>query len=459
MDEPLVMDQQTDGSSDAMLALNGITRRYGRDTVLDDVSFEVPRGETLVLFGPSGAGKTVLLRLIAGVVEPDGGTVFIDGRDVHGVEPEARGIGMAFQNFALFPHLSAHENIATPLHALGDDAADRAARVSRVARLLKIDHVLKQNPGALSNGQKQRTSLARALVAEPALLLLDDPLRNVDAKLRFEMRLELPRLLADQGTTVVYVTQDYKEAMALGDRIAVLVDGRIEQIGTPADIYLEPATRQIATLFGDPAINLLDVEPVASEHGPAVELSGKRFLLDPGYAHAIGRSCVLGIRPESIRLVDQGGEPGGFPDPGTVSSAEQRGDPGVDPRADPRVDPRVDPGSDPGVDPGVDLGVDLGADPGADSAAVPGADPGAEEGFIGVSGDPIPVTVEAETPLNEKVVDLVTTLRGREILVSRPAHMPGPVGSSTHIVIPTSQALLFDRESGRRIPLEGEPPR
>jgi len=387
------MTQRTDKAADTMLALSNITRRYGRDTVLDDVTLDVPRGETLVLFGPSGAGKTVLLRLIAGVVEPDGGTVFIDGRDVHGVEPEARGIGMAFQNFALFPHLSAHENIATPLYALGDDVSKRAARVERVAKLLKIDHVLKQNPGALSNGQKQRTSLARALVAEPALLLLDDPLRNVDAKLRFEMRLELPRLLAGLGTTVVYVTQDYKEAMALGDRIAVLVDGRIEQIGTPGEIYLEPATRQIATLFGDPAINLLDVEPVASEHGPTVSLSGQQLVLDSSLAHAIGRPCVLGIRPESIGFADAD-----------------------DPEA-------------------------------------------------------IPVTVEAETPLNEKIVDLVTTLRGREILVSRPVHMPGPASTSVHgasirgasahstsahIVIPTGQALLFDRETGRRILAEGE---
>lgn len=238
------MIQWTSNATVTMLVLSNITRRYGRNTVLDDVTLDVPRGETLVLFGPSGAGKTVLLRLIAGVVEPDGGTVFIDGRDVQGVEPEARGIGMAFQNFALFPHLSAHENIATPLYALGDDVSKRAARVERVAKLSKIDHVLKQNPGALSNGQKQRTSLARALVAEPALLLLDDPLRNVDAKLRFEMRRKLPRPLAALGTTVVYVTQDYKEAMALGDRIAVLVDGRIEQIGTPGEIYLAPATRR-----------------------------------------------------------------------------------------------------------------------------------------------------------------------------------------------------------------------
>ena len=354
-----------------MLELDRIVKRYGKDTVLDGVSLDLPAGDTLVLFGPSGAGKTVLLRLIAGVVEPDAGTVRIDGADMHGVQPEARGVGMAFQNFALFPHLSARENIAAPLHAKRDGASGDA--VERVARLLKIDHVLGQRPGALSNGQKQRTSLARALVAEPRLLLLDDPLRNVDAKLRFEMRLELPRLLREQGTTVVYVTQDYKEAMALGDRIAVLVAGRVEQVGTPEDVYLRPANRRIATLFGDPSINLLDVEPAIDECGVHVRLSDRRLVLDPGLAHAAGRPCTLGVRPEAI----------GFGDAGDPSA--------------------------------------------------------------------IPVSVEAETPLNEKVVDLVKTLRGREILVSRPAHEPGPVGAEAHLVIATRNALLFDRASGGRI--------
>jgi len=332
-----------------------------------------------VLFGPSGAGKTVLLRTVAGVVEPDAGEVFIDGVDQHGIEPEARGIGMAFQNFALFPHLSAFENIATPLHAQGNDGRRaRESRVQRVAKLLKIDHVLAQSPGALSNGQKQRTSLARALVAEPTLLLLDDPLRNVDAKLRFEMRLELPRLLADRGTTVVYVTQDYREAMALGDRIAVLAGGRVVQAGTPAEIYFAPATRQIATLFGDPAINLLDVEPESDADGLFAMLSGRRLALAPGLARAVGRSCTLGVRPETIGFAE---------------------------------------------------------------AAHPQA---------------IPVDVEAETPLNEKVVDLVTTARGREILVSRPAHAPGPASGEAHIVVDAADALLFDRASGERIVPDGE---
>ena len=354
------------------LELRRITRRYGAETVLDDVSLDVPLGDTLVLFGPSGAGKTVLLRTIAGVVEPDAGEVLIDGADQHGVEPEARGIGMAFQNFALFPHLSAHENIASPLHALGETRGERESRVQRVACLLKIDHVLEQAPGALSNGQKQRTSLARALVAEPTLLLLDDPLRNVDAKLRFEMRLELPRLLADRGTTVVYVTQDYREAMALGDRIAVLVEG-----AGGADRYAGRRLLRARHAADRHAVRGPGHQP-ARRDARARRRRPVRHAVGQAAEHRSGsrprrrtRACTLGVRPESI-------------------------------------------------------------------------------GFAHVDHPhAIPVGVEAETPLNEKVVDLVTTARGREILVSRPAYEPGPASTRAHIVVDAADALLFDRESGR----------
>ena len=188
------------------LQLNGIVKRYKGDTVLDNINLAVPTASTLVLFGPSGGGKSVLLRLIAGVIEPDKGRILINGRDMADVDPEDRGIGMAFQNFALFPHMSAHNNIASSLEMTEPSKNRLKAAVESVAKLLKIDHVLDHTPRELSNGQKQRTALARALVGSPALLLLDDPLRNVDAKLRFEMRIELPALLAQQQTTVVQAT-------------------------------------------------------------------------------------------------------------------------------------------------------------------------------------------------------------------------------------------------------------
>jgi multiple sugar transport system ATP-binding protein len=296
----------------AGLALDGIGKKFKDQQVLDDISFTVAPGETLVLFGPSGSGKTVLLRLIAGVVDPDRGTIAIDGEDMAGVQPERRGIGMAFQNFALFPHMTAYANIASPLEAKRSTKQAIRAGVESVAKLLKIDHVLGHAPRALSNGQKQRTALARALAASPKLLLLDDPLRNVDAKLRFEMRMELPRLLRGRGATVVYVTQDYKEAMALGDRIAVLSAGRLAQLGTPQQIYQEPATIGIARLFGDPTINLLDVVPEDDGDGPFARLSDMQFPLDPGLAAAVGRECVLGLRPEAIRFVSAG-SPGAIP--------------------------------------------------------------------------------------------------------------------------------------------------
>ena len=353
------------------LIIESLAKRFTRETVLQDVSLDVPSGQTLVLFGPSGAGKTVLLRCIAGAEDPDAGRILIGGEDVTDLPPEWRGLGMAFQNFALFPHMSAFDNIASPLKAMRSKRDRIEVCVNAVARLLKIDHVLTHAPRALSNGQKQRTALARALVAEPSLLLLDDPLRNVDAKLRFEMRSELPRLLAGRGATVVYVTQDYKEAMALGDQIAVLDGGRIAQIGTPEDIYLRPANVDIAKHFGDPAINLLDVTPAADGPATIVQVSGQRIALPGGHESARGRDCVLGIRPESLRFAS--------------------------------------------------------------------------------TGAGIPITIRAETPMNEKTVTLALTAGGREVLISRPAGTAVPASRFAVLDVDTNDAVLFDRMTGHRI--------
>ena len=355
------------------ILLHNVGKHFQGDKVLDDVSLEVPEGRTLVLFGPSGAGKTVLLRCIAGAVIPDEGRVVLGGEDMTDVDPEYRGVGMAFQNFALFPHMTAFENIASPLRARKHSVDAIKTQVNAIATLLKIEHVLSHHPKALSNGQRQRTALARALVGSPGIVLLDDPLRNVDAKLRFEMRLELPKLLEEQehSTTVVYVTQDYKEAMALGDEIAVLAQGKIVQIGTPEDIYLRPANIEIARLFGEPAINLLDVMPQRDDAGCHVTISQQRIALAPQFSHTIGQPCVLGVRPEAVRFSE-------------------------------------------------------------DALAVP-------------------VSIDAETPFNEKTISLTRTHGQREILVSRPAGSPAPSLGAARIALDMHGASLFERDGGRRI--------
>lgn len=286
----------------ATLELDGVSKSFKTGDVLSNVSLTTGDGETVVIFGPSGTGKTVLLRLIAGIEEPDKGDIRLDGKSLVGLASDARGVGMAFQNFALYPHMPAYDNISSPLAARGMSKEGLDEKVHSIAKLLKIDHVLTHVPKALSNGQKQRTALARALVAGPQVLLLDDPLRNVDAKLRYEMRLELPRLLAEFKSTTLYVTQDYKEAMALGNRIAVLAGGGLAQIATPEDIYLKPANVDIARLFGDPTINLLSTTIETNGKGPSVRLADLNIPLHPGFERYQGRKVRIGIRPEDITI-------------------------------------------------------------------------------------------------------------------------------------------------------------
>lgn len=285
----------------ARLEINAVSKAFGAVQAADRLSFTIEPGEIVAVFGPSGGGKTVLLRLIAGMFDPDEGDILVGGQSIVGAAPERRGIGMAFQNFALFPHMSARDNIASGLRGK-PDAAGSVERVQAVSRLLKIEHVLAHLPRELSNGQKQRTALARALIGDPDVLLLDDPLRNVDAKLRYEMRLELPRLLRRGSASVLYVTQDYREAMAIADRIAVLVGGRLEQIATAAEIYAAPASVAVARLFGDPSINIAEITP-ASEHGtPSALVSGARVPLGHNRMPSPDRPCLLGVRPEDLLI-------------------------------------------------------------------------------------------------------------------------------------------------------------
>ena len=284
------------------LAVRNLHVAFGKFELLQGIDLDVAPGETLVLFGPSGSGKTVLLRAIAGLEPAARGEVWIDGRNVSQLGPERRGIGMAFQNFALYPHMPARANIASPLEARHVAKAEADQRVAAVSALLKITHVLGHAPRELSNGQKQRTALARALVGEPRVLLLDDPLRNVDAKLRYEMRLELPRLLRRAGAATIYVSQDYREAMALGDRVAILQDGRIVQAAAAEAVYDAPATVTVARLFGDPPINLLPCHLELRDGRVVAQAAGLELEL-PVDRSAIARQCLLGIRPEAIEVL------------------------------------------------------------------------------------------------------------------------------------------------------------
>jgi multiple sugar transport system ATP-binding protein len=284
----------------ARLDINALGKSFGPIRCADGLSFTVEPGEIVAVFGPSGSGKTMLLRMIAGMYEPDEGDILVGGRSIIGAPPERRGVGMAFQNFALFPHMTARDNIASGLRAKPGDG-DLAGRVKAISKLLKIEHVLGHMPRELSNGQKQRTALARALIGNPDVLLLDDPLRNVDAKLRYEMRLELPSLLRRSSAAVLYVTQDYREAMAIADRIAVLVGGRLVQLARPEDIYAKPVSVAVARLFGDPSINLAEVEPIAGQGGLTAEIAGTRVRLDCDDSDlADFGPCWLGVRPDDL---------------------------------------------------------------------------------------------------------------------------------------------------------------
>lgn len=290
----------------ARLEIKSVSKAFGRLQIASDLSLAVEPGEIVAVFGPSGSGKTVLLRMIAGMFEPDQGDILIGTRSIIGAAPERRRIGMAFQNFALFPHLTARDNIASGLRA--KSRTEVAARVEAISALLKIEHVLGHVPRELSNGQKQRTALARALVGNPDVLLLDDPLRNVDAKLRYEMRLELPGLLRRGEAAVLYVTQDYREAMAIADRIAVLIDGRLEQVGSPEEIYASPASVAVAQLFGDPSINLAEMTPIFEHDALFASVSGARVLLGAADALPQDRPYWLGVRPEDLGISFSSGE-------------------------------------------------------------------------------------------------------------------------------------------------------
>ncbi len=252
----------------ARIELCNITKKFKKITAIDNIKLEVKDKEFLVLFGPAGAGKTTILKTIAGLEYPDQGQVKFDGEVINYIEPTHRNVSMVFENYALYPHYSVYDNIASPLRSplYKKDEEYIKKKVYSIASLMKIDHLMERLPSQLSNGQRQRVALGRCLVREPKVFLMDEPLAHLDAKLRHLMRAELKEMQSQFDTTTIYVTHDYMEALSLGDRIAIVIQGRFEQIGTGDDIFYRPANELVAKLMGEPEINIFPVELV-SESG------------------------------------------------------------------------------------------------------------------------------------------------------------------------------------------------
>ena len=304
--------QTTRGS----VRLEGVVKRHGATTVLHGVDLAIEPGEFFVLLGPSGSGKTTTLRILAGLETVSAGHVLMDGADVTTQEPGERDVAMVFQSYALYPHMTVAQNIGFPLKMVGTPAAEIATAVDAAAAKVDIGHLLARTPGQLSGGQQQRVALARAIVRQPRLFLLDEPLSNLDAKLRLETRLGLHKLQRSLGATTVYVTHDQEEAMTLADRIAVFMDGRIVQVGTPRDVFARPQTLAVAGFIGTPPMNLLP----ATWSGAGVEIGGATL---PVSSHSeTARPVTLGIRPGDLRVV--AGDRGGMA--ATVERVEDLGD-------------------------------------------------------------------------------------------------------------------------------------
>ncbi len=298
----------------AGVELAGIVKRHGAVTALAGIDLDIRPGEFFSLLGPSGSGKTTTLRILAGLEQADAGTVRMNGADVTRLDPGERDVAMVFQSYALYPHMTVGENIAFPLRMIGVSRDEIATSVREAAARVRIEHLLERKPGQLSGGQQQRCALARAIVRKPALFLLDEPLSNLDAKLRIETRVELKRLQRALNVTAVYVTHDQEEALSLSDRLAVFMDGRIVQVGTPEEVFSRPATVHVAGFLGNPPMNLI---PARLKDGRA-EIEGGS--LDFPQLRAFGaKDVILGVRPSAVRITGEGL-------PATVTMSEALGE-------------------------------------------------------------------------------------------------------------------------------------
>jgi ABC-type sugar transport system ATPase subunit len=299
----------------ASVGFEQVEKRYpGGILALTDLSLEVADGELLALVGPSGCGKSTVLRLLAGLEAPTRGTIRLGGRAVNELPPQARNVAMVFQDYALYPTRTVRGNLAFPLEMRRLPRDEVRRRVEAAAALLEIDGLLDRLPRELSGGQRQRVAMGRALVREPQAYLLDEPLSNLDAKLRVQVRAEIAELRRRTGTTMLYVTHDQVEAMTLGDRVAVLHQGRLQQVATPRELYARPASAFVAGFIGSPPMNLVPARLVAEPagDGAALELDGARLALPPALAAAARRTAArdgaltLGVRPESVGIAAPG---------------------------------------------------------------------------------------------------------------------------------------------------------
>jgi ABC-type sugar transport system ATPase subunit len=305
----------------AQVVLENVVKNFGGMKAVDDVSFTIADGEFFTLLGPSGCGKTTTLRLVAGLTYPDRGKVLIGDRDVTRVPPAERRIAMVFQNYALYPHMTVGGNIAYPLKLRGKPADEIAGKVEAIARKLGIDRVLRRKPGEVSGGQQQRAAVARAMVGEPLVYLFDEPLSNLDARLRLESRRFLKLVLKESRGTAVYVTHDQTEAMALSDRVAVMKDGALAQVGPPEELYLRPATVFVAGFVGNLPMNLVEGR-LSRANGPEFCAEGLRLALPRATALKDDAVITLGLRPEDLTIGGDGPIRGAVEDVEPLGSEE-----------------------------------------------------------------------------------------------------------------------------------------
>ena len=284
----------------AEVELKNIRKSYGLMEVLRDVNIHMPDGEFVALVGPSGCGKSTLLRILAGLDKPSGGKILIDGNFVNFLPPKRRDIAMVFQSYALYPHMTVKKNMAFSLKLKGMPEDEINTRVSEAAKMLDLEALLHRKPSELSGGQRQRVAMGRAIVREPKVFLFDEPLSNLDAKLRVQMRAEIKELHRKLGTTIVYVTHDQIEALTMADRIVVMNKGHVEQIGAPLEVYDRPETTFVASFVGSPAMNLIEGRLTAGEDGTFTSTKGLALPVGPVPATLDGKPVVCGFRPEHL---------------------------------------------------------------------------------------------------------------------------------------------------------------